>query len=769
MAVPSLIVLKPDAARSDARAGWRMVARGRMLLMALVAGLFPLTYALTVILVTGLALWHAHVCVQDIHYDSQFGRRDVELILTVLAEGLASFLLLRQLITPAVKKNAWQIVLPGDQPEFFQTVRLVADKVGAPMPDRVVVDSSAELQVEFTSLLGAILNRHLCLRVGMALPVGLQSAHFAAVLAHELGVFGRGCGVSSATFIRGVNHWFILRIRHDPWLDWLKERIKNRKLPWLRRMLCHLAYGAIWLSLRPLRVLHSVCRLVTREAMHHMVYRADQCAVRLAGAETCAEALLRRSRVVMRWHEIHDRLHYQSATDRLPDSIPMLVARDLPDDLNHDADLPPGLCCHWMDMAPSNEDRLRRMAAQGGDGIIAARDESTNLFRNFHQLARQVTYFHYQNDWGINVTEHRLVAIEETVHEHRASLEVVGVLSHYFRGLAHPERAFCGIAEENMAPRDSELLRLELQDCREWLNIYGERMATALEEWTKTWQLVRDLEMAHVLSCAGLPVHKPQFDLPSWTPQSFRDEIEHQRGIMDNLEGILRQYEGRMETRLASALELLWRAQSHELPAKLSAIRETLPNWVLVYEALGLHLPVLRELMTHFHAFQALGATVAGMVDSDAYMTTVQAEIPRLVGLVDAILTPLQEWPFPFRAEDDTGTPLSLAAFVAPQALEAGALSFDVGAGRPREAAQRIARQLNQVVIPLLDRYLNLYHQAFAWVTKAADMAEWHFLDPFDEEQVAYLARTIPQQRPQMHVPDPSLTQRYEDPELAYA
>ena len=30
----------------------------------------------------------------------------------------------------------------------------------------------------------------------------------------------------------------------------------------------------------------------------------------------------------------------------------------------------------------------------------------------------------------------------------------------------------------------------------------------------------------------------------------------------------------------------------------------------------------------------------------------------------------------------------------------------------------------------MLDRYLNLYHQAFAWITKTADMAEWHFLDP---------------------------------------
>jgi len=69
----------------------------------------------------------------------------------------------------------------------------------------------------------------------------------------------------------------------------------------------------------------------------------------------------------------------------------------------------------------------------------------------------------------------------------------------------------------------------------------------------------------------------------------------------------------------------------------------------------------------------------------------------------------------------------------------------------------------------LMDRYLNLYHQAFTWVTKAADMAEWHFLDPFDEEQQAYLSRAIPQQRSHMHVADPSIRQRHKDPELAYA
>ena len=268
-----------------------------------------------------------------------------------------------------------------------------------------------------------------------------------------------------------------------------------------------------------------------------------------------------------------------------------------------------------------------------------------------------------------------------------------------------------------------------------------------------------------------MPVHKPQFALASWTADAFRDEIERQRAIMENLEGILRQYEGRLETRLASALELLWRAQLHELRPKLASVRETLPNWVLVYEALGLHLPVLRELMTHFHAFQSLGATVAGMVDSQAYMTTVQGEIPRIISLVDAILIPLQEWPYPFRADDDRDEAMSLAAFIAPQSMEAGALHFESNhdASHNRDAAQRIARKFNRVVIPLMVRYLNLYHQAFTWVTKAADMAEWHFLDPFYQEQQAYISRTIPQQRSHMHVADPSITQRYEDPELAYA
>ncbi|MDB6138860.1 MAG: hypothetical protein JWO94_1932, partial [Verrucomicrobiaceae bacterium] len=352
---------------------------------------------------------------------------------------------------------------------------------------------------------------------------------------------------------------------------------------------------------------------------------------------------------------------------------------------------------------------------------------------------------HYQNTHGLAISEHRLVAVEETVHDSRASMQTVAVLNHYFKGLAHPERAFCGIAEEHGTSRDSDVLRMELQDCREWLEKYGERMAAALTEWGKTWRLVRDLQTAYVLTRASIPVNRHQFCVTSSTPEAFMEEIERQRHIMDNMEGVLRQYEGRLETRLASSLELLWRADPATLPPALKDVTKTLPHWVLIYEALGLNLPVLRELMTHFHAFQSLGATMSGMVSSASYVMTMQATMPAMTRLLSDILTTIAKWPYPFRVGDNEHA-MSLADFTAPNAggLDwADLLDASQGApaaGQHRVLAQVRAKQLCEVVAPFIDNYLALYHQSFAWVSKASEMAESLLFNPFDEERQRHLA-----------------------------
>ena len=671
MSGSSLVTIKPDSAALRARPKGRLFFRFRNYLLALLVGLLPVSYTAIIVALTGLAFWHSHRSIQAINFNSEFGFRDFNMLVAVFAEAVASFLLIRQVLTPGAKAVTRQELMPGDQPEFFEMVRLVADRVGSPVPEKILLDSSAAMQCDFKNSLGALLGRRLQLRMGMCLPVALDASQMVAMLAHELGFFSRGTGAGSARFIRGVHRWFYLRIQHDPWLEWLRDRCISHRSAW--RWMFRIFFAVIWLSLRPLRLLYAICRLMSGETMRQMVYKADECAAQMAGSEATAAAIERRSVVANTWNITHERTRNQ-ASDRLPDNIPLLVMRELLLQTPEAVQERPA-CSHWLDQAPTDEMRQKRILKMNCPGIVTCDGEGTSFFRNFHEVARRVTYFHYLNNWKIQVNQHRLVAVEETVHENRASMETINVLNRYFRGLAHPERAFCGIAEEHTAQRDSDLLRLELQDCRDWLTVYSERMASALADWTNTWQLVRDLEMAYLLSAAGLPVHKGQFAISNATPEGFREEINRHRGIMDNMEGILRQFEGKLETRLASALELLWRAEEATLPPKLKEVREPLPHWVLIYEALGLHLPVVRELMTHFHAFQSLGASVAGVVDSATYVTTVQQQLPRLTLLVKDIVKPLSQWPYPFQTNFGS-EPMSLACFIAPQALEKGALDF---------------------------------------------------------------------------------------------
>lgn len=764
IAIP--VTAKPGAEQRTARARWRLFYNVRVLVVACLVGLLPVVYSLSILVLSSMAIWEARESIVLIHFDSTFGEADMWRIFWVLGEAAACFLLLRQLVTPAAKDDAWQQVTPVEQPEFHQVVKLVAQKVGAPAPHRVAVDSSAVLIADYPSFLSAVLGRGLRLRVGMALPVGLDSAQFVGLLAHELGFYSRGAGVCASRFIRGVHRWFFMRVRHDPWLEWLDQRAKV-SFSKVRRFGLRLLWCGLWLSLRPLRLLYGLCRVISAVTMREMVYKADECAASLVGSDVFSEALELRARIVHVWADAHSKIYRGAEHDRLPDNIPLLVGRslmgagDIPDD-----HLP--AVTHWLDMAPPDVKRIRRVLAMRRPGIVDCQGPATSLFYNFHELARHLTYFHYQNDWGLRVIEHRLVAVEETVHQQRASNETMSILNRYFRGLAHPERAFCGIAEEQTAPRDLEMLKMELQDCRHWLTTYGERMATVLTEWTKTWELVRDLEMAFLLSSAGLTVPRGQFSVHENTPEAYHDEINRQRGIMDNMEGLLREFEGRLETRLAGALELLWRAEDGTLPPKLADVRETLPHWVLIYEALGLHLPVLRELLTHFHAFQALGTSVAGVVNSEEYGQTVRSQFPRLIGFVQDLTRSLAEWPYPFRANFGSET-VNLAAFIAPQALEPGALDFEYfyRQANRRDAAQEAGRRLAAVIVPLMDRYLNLYHQSFAWVTKAADMAEWHFLDPFDPEFHAEAQQLHQAQR--YVAPPPQRVETMVDPELMYS
>ena len=289
--------------------------------------------------------------------------------------------------------------------------------------------------------------------------------------------------------------------------------------------------------------------------------------------------------------------------------------------------------------------------------------------------------------------------------------------------------------------------------------------------------MVRDLESAHTQKKAGLHVHKHQF--AAFTVTELQEDIERQRAIMDSLENQLRTFEGKLETRMACCLELLSREDPKTLSPKLKRVRASLPHWVLIYEALGLNLPIFRELLTSFGAFQALGATVTGRIESASYVTTVQMIIPKVIMQMQSLVASLSQYPYPFvNRTGATGDRLTLDGYLSTNLKELFMLFPPSGALMlPSEGDRRMmiherARRLVAIVAPFMDRYIQLYHQSFAWVTRAMQMAEWHFADPIqgavmetgvddDREAVTerelydptWLTRTVP-------VPDPETTGR---------
>lgn len=54
--------------------------------------------------------------------------------------------------------------------------------------------------------------------------------------------------------------------------------------------------------------------------------------------------------------------------------------------------------------------------------------------------------------------------------------------------------------------------------------------------------------------------------------------------------------------------------------------------------------------------------------------------------------------------------------------------------------AQVRAKRLCEVVAPFIDNYLALYHQSFAWVSKASEMAEALLFNPFETDREKFAA-----------------------------
>lgn len=694
--------------------------RGPMhfLLLMITSGLslmLPLLYIAS--LMAGIAwlgwegfLWTEHLAIAE-----KLSFQDL-LPLGYLAAGLVTWIFMLRPLLPQPRKVGVALqITPASQPGLFELVDELCWHLRLDPVEEIWLDTTASIRTSVKDGVIGVSSGQMVLNIGLPVVSVTSARELAALLVRELAMNAGGIGTTFSHLVRELNAWFYRALmERDPWeLDLRQARDKETRFQKAIRLVT-------WLWMTCAKVLFAlffvVARVVNAAAILRLQSGADAAAQNLIGHEAWAALQAKTALLDKAWETSKVEIRRGMKQNRLPENLSLLLARHV------------ARAARELNAAPGGS---QRRIPKGEEIIkhLPVDAPAASQFRSFVDLSRQVTFFYYQHELGLSLHDHRLVAEEEVLHQTRREDESLIVIRRYFGGLAHPERAMCGLGATHSVCPGKPQLQDEILKVREEMKEWGSRLKMALQEWNLAWQRRRDLEAAATLSLAGFSVSRIQFGTEDTSPQALRSEGARQRMVMEHVETAIQAYEVRLESRFAAALGLLWWSEEHELDDTLCERKKELPQWCAVYESLASALPSFRELLTTFFAFQTLGAKFANLHDNSTLFGALQSVVPKMTNLVRQILGTLDGAIYPFTANK---RPIPLNDHLLQGRLpEPYTVSMNPGATvDTRALCAEMAATSSEVIAPFVDRFLQLYHKSYAWLAESAERTENHFLSP---------------------------------------
>jgi hypothetical protein len=694
--------------------------------LLVVSAMLSLTLQLCyVLLVGGLLIWMAwqvYLITGRMAHAGVFRWGIISELLKFAFMGVTWVFMLRPLRPrPKVPKVAVQ-VSAATQPQLFELIHMLCWHLRAQAPEQVWLDTSISVRSTMFGGLAGILTGKTMLHVGLPVVSVITARELSGLLAHELSHNAGGLGTIFVHAVREMNAWFFrAALERDAWEMHLNEK-PRRESEWHKQGR-RLVRGWMWAAKIPFIFFALASRLVSMVTLWLIQRSAERCGENVIGEAMYGRMQRKLALLGAAWKAAEQEIQRGIIQHRLPENLSLLMARHVAAEAKARASA----------RAESGEAEDKPKAA--GEAVkgaplvayLSPLQPAAGVMRQFVDLSRQVSYFYYQHELGLNLHEHRMVADEEVIHQNRREEEALLVIRRYFGGLAHPERAMCGLGSTPTTSTGMADLKREILRVREEIIVWGPQFKVALQEWNQAWQRRRDLEAAATLSLAGFTVSRMQFGTADSSPTSLRAEAACQRMVMEHMEGPLQERERVLECRFAAALGMLWWSEQEELSEWLKARRRDLPAWVTIYEAMTGALPSFRELLTTFFAFQTLGAKFANVDDPSTFLTALQSVVPKMLNLVRQIMATMDGAPFPFT---DDGKPVSLNKHLLPMPLpEMPGVSMTLmDAASMRGIGLKMASLASECVAPYVDAFLSLYHRAFAWLAESAERTETHFM-----------------------------------------
>lgn len=620
-------------------------------------------------------------------------------------------------------------VSQATQPQLFEIIHLLCWHLRAPPPVQVWLDSTIRVRSAMLGGLSGILSGQTVLHLGLPVVSVITSRELGGLLAQELSCNAGGIGTPFVHVVREMNAWFFrAALEREPWEVYTHVK-PQREAEW-HHLGRRLMRGWMWAAKVPFMVFAIVSRLVSAPALWLIRRSAARCGANVIGKDMCRRMQHKLALLSGAWEAVQQEIQEGIIQHRLPENLSLMMARHVANEAKDRASARAEEASPESKAAGAGQTLMEAGETAKGAAIVAHLSHlqpSAALLRQFVDLSRQVSYFYYQHGLGLNLHELRMVGDEEVIHQNRGEEEALLVIRRYFGGLAHPERAMCGLGSTPTSSTALPELQREILQVREEIIAWGPQFKVALQEWNHAWQRRRDLEAAATLSIAGFTVSRMQFGTRDSTPGSLRDEAYCQRMVMEHMEGPLQERERVLERRFAAALGMLWWSDPSDLSEWLRVRRRDLPAWVTIYEAMSGALPSFRELLTTFFAFQTLNAKFATVDDPSAFLTALQSVVPKMLNLLRQISATMDGAPFPFT---DNGKTVTLNQHLMPGPLpEMPGVSMTLmDAASMRGIGEQMASRASESIAPYVEAFLSHYHRAFSWLAESAERTETHFL-----------------------------------------
>ena len=676
--------------------------------------MLPLAYVLLVVVGGFYVGWLGFEWVTWLALAESWKWQDLLPISYIAAGTVTWIFMLRPLLPRPRSIHVALQITPSSQPRLFEMVDEICWHLRLDPPQEIWLDTTTGIRSSVKDGVLGVAGGEMILHLGLPIVSVVSAREFATLLVRELAMNAGGLGTTFSHLVRELNAWFYRALHErDPWE--LELRASRRKETGSERVLRVVTWLWMGVAKVPFGLFVIAARVISAAALVRLGQGADRAAVNVAGREKWKVLEEKLAVLQTAWEASRTEIKRGLAQQRLPENLSLLLARHVA-----------------RAMKKKGEAAEAVPKGPAGRGAVLFEDvpedaPAAALIRGFVDLSRQVTCFYYQHELGIGLHETRLVADEEVLHQNRREDESLVIILRYFGGLAHPERAMCGLGTTHGISPGRVQLQDEILRVRGEIREWGGRLKLALQEWNLAWQRRRDLESAALMSLAGFTISRIQFGTEDTTPQSLRSEAARQRMLMEHMETALAAHEAKLESRFAAALGLLWWAEKEELEDRLLDRRADLPAWVSIYEAMAGALPSFRELLTTFFAFQTLGARYTSLDDTGNSFHALQAVVPKMTNLVRQILLTMDGAVYPF-SPNKRRVPLKdyLLQGKLPEPVN---ISMNPGAAVDTKVlAAKMAADAADVVAPFVDRFLNLYHQAYAWLAESAELTEVHFL-----------------------------------------